>query len=413
MKRVFLFASFVCVSIFLHSINYFITFTGSGASTTVESVIVQNLTKGTTVTVPTGNVLNLSDVATSVDKVSDNVNGISVFPNPIQENATVSFYAKQTGPTLISAFSLDGRKIVSVNANLLQGNNSFTLSIPKGVYLLQVNGNGYSYNAKAISENSSNIIPQISTNSAQPISKPQKNKSAVTSMLYSSGDQLLYKGISGNYSTIVTDKPIASKTTDFEFIECKDGDGNYYPIVKIGTQVWMAENLKTTKYNDGNTIPFQVIVTPSDIYNWQYNTIGMYTTGGSGAFPYGGLYNWYTVITGKLSPLGWHVPTNIEWTTLSTYLGGELLAGGKLKETGVSHWKTPNTLATNETGFSALPGGYCFPVPTEFFNFGNWWSSTPNYNDISYGWALRYSNGSLGNGNYMYYCGLSIRCVKN
>jgi uncharacterized protein (TIGR02145 family) len=134
-----------------------------------------------------------------------------------------------------------------------------------------------------------------------------------------------------------------------------DADGNYYNIVTIGTQTWMAENLETTKYNDGNNIPnisdnvaWSNLTTPG--YCWYNNDDSTYKN------LYGALYNWYTVNRGKLCPIGWHVPTDAEWTTLTTYLGGESVAGGRLKETGTMHWVSPNVGAINETGFTALPG---------------------------------------------------------
>jgi uncharacterized protein (TIGR02145 family) len=132
-----------------------------------------------------------------------------------------------------------------------------------------------------------------------------------------------------------------------------DIEGNVYKTITIGTQTWMAENLKTIKYNDGTAIPlvtdaaWGTMTTPA--YCWYNNDAAYKDT-------YGAMYNWYTVNTGKLCPSGWHVPTDAEWTILTTYLGGVSVAGGKLKETGTTHWSI-NTGADNETGFTAVPGG--------------------------------------------------------
>ena len=136
-----------------------------------------------------------------------------------------------------------------------------------------------------------------------------------------------------------------------------DYDGNHYSSVLIGSQIWMAENLKTIKYNDGTAIPLVTDATEwSNLtthgYCWYNNDEATYGD------TYGALYNWYTVETGNLCPTGWHVPTDAEWTELIDYLGGESVAGGKLKETGTTHWNSPNPGATNETGFTTLPGGY-------------------------------------------------------
>ncbi len=154
-----------------------------------------------------------------------------------------------------------------------------------------------------------------------------------------------------------------------------DHDGNVYKTFLIGTQTWMAENLKTTKLNDGTSIPLVIdttswsnLATPA--YCW-YNNDPDYKN------PYGALYNWYTVNTGKLCPTGWHVPSDTEWTMMTNYLGGESLAGGKLKST--SGWNNPNTGATNETGFTAIPGGNRISSPGALFyglgDMGCWWTS--------------------------------------
>jgi uncharacterized protein (TIGR02145 family) len=159
----------------------------------------------------------------------------------------------------------------------------------------------------------------------------------------------------------------------------KDADGNVYTSVTIGTQVWMVENLKTTKYRNGDLIG---TTTPATLdisselapkYQWAYYGDE------SNVNAYGRLYTWYAVTdTRNVCPTGWHVPTDAEWTTLTTYLGGDSVAGGKLKETGITHWTTPNTGATNETGFTALPSGYRY-LDGSINNsglIGFWWSST-------------------------------------
>jgi uncharacterized protein (TIGR02145 family) len=157
-----------------------------------------------------------------------------------------------------------------------------------------------------------------------------------------------------------------------------DADGNVYHTLKIGTQIWMAENLKTTKYNDGTAIPlvtdnttWKNLSTPG--YCWYNNE------GPTFKYTYGALYNWYTVNTGKLSPKGWHVPTDAEWEILVTFLGGDTIAGGKMKETGTAHWLPPNKGSTNSSGFTALPSGGRSYVDGSFSGLGHstdFWSST-------------------------------------
>ena len=174
-----------------------------------------------------------------------------------------------------------------------------------------------------------------------------------------------------------------------------DIDGNEYGTVKIGDQWWMAENLKVTRYNDGTDIDY-----PVDNQDWMDRTTGAYNwynhnydTYGS---VYGALYNWHTIETGNLCPEGWVVPSDAEWTKLSDYLGGNDVAGGKLKSTRTEpaphpRWNSPNAGATNESGFSALPGsmrfyhgGYSenYPIGSR----GYYWTST-KIDDSEFAWS--------------------------
>lgn len=195
-------------------------------------------------------------------------------------------------------------------------------------------------------------------------------------------------------------------------------DGIEYKTVTIGTQTWMAENLRTTMYNDGTAIPE---VTDND--GWVALTTDAYcnlnnTTNVDTIATYGRLYNWYAVNTGKLCPTGWHVPTNSEWELLTNYLGDTSVAGGRLKETGTIHWNSPNTGATNETGFTALP------VSTRgdnglFYNFregGGWWSATPYQEGATSGATLYfviYNDNNVTKDYFYSWVGISVRCVKN
>ncbi len=194
-----------------------------------------------------------------------------------------------------------------------------------------------------------------------------------------------------------------------------DKDGNVYTSVTIGTQVWLVENLKTTKYNDGTSIPNVTDGTAWDnptggAYCWYQNDI-------SNKNLYGGLYNASTVTSGKLCPLGWHVPTHSEWQTLVGFAGGNMNAGGKLKETGTTHWNTPNTGATDEFGFKALPGGWR-SVGASFINLGNqgiWWTSTPGLQGYGLNaWDIETSKTSIDyETGYEPRFGMSVRCIKD
>jgi uncharacterized protein (TIGR02145 family) len=198
-----------------------------------------------------------------------------------------------------------------------------------------------------------------------------------------------------------------------------DIDGNVYHTVTIGTQVWMVENLKTTKYNDGASIP---LITDSAMwvnlttqgYCWYNNEPDTYKN------TYGALYNWSVVNTGKLGPTGWHVPTSAEWDALATYLGGDYVAGGKMKstgtiETGTGLWYSPNTNATNESGFTAVPaGGRKHNGTFSFIGYGGFlWSSSEGNEDNAWYRGLY----SIYNPLFTYYSskstGFSVRCVRD
>jgi len=197
-----------------------------------------------------------------------------------------------------------------------------------------------------------------------------------------------------------------------------DVDGNIYHYVVIGTQTWMGENLRTTKYNDGTAIPlvtqdsaWRQLITPG--YCWYNNDASNKNT-------YGALYNWYAVNTGKLAPTGWHIPTDAEWTILTIYLGGDTVAGGKMKSTGTIEagtglWYSPNTGATNKSGFSALPAGYRHGSGAFYESgyFTSWWSSSVDGDGDA--WDRRLYNTDsdvvrIGDGQFI---GVSVRCVRD
>ena len=198
----------------------------------------------------------------------------------------------------------------------------------------------------------------------------------------------------------------------------KDIDGNTYNTVQIGTQCWTKENLRVTKYRDGSIIPLDESGgTNGDGtgQTWSSRTTGTRTVYGHNATnlaTYGYLYNWYAAIDAKgLCPSGWHVPTDGDWTTLITYLGGESDNAGKMKSTGTTFWKIPNTGSTNESGFSALPGGIRGGIFASISEDGFWWSITQVNDGSSYFYGANYRSNYISNGGVPNYTGMSIRCV--
>jgi uncharacterized protein (TIGR02145 family) len=193
-----------------------------------------------------------------------------------------------------------------------------------------------------------------------------------------------------------------------------DIDGNVYYAVTIGTQVWLVENLKTTKYSNGDPIPN---VTGDS--QWNDLITGAYCNydnNDSNATTYGRLYNSYAVKDNrKIAPTGWHVPSDQEWTVLTDYFGGESIAGGKLKETGTEHWYNPNTGATNESGFTGLPGGFRYNAGwfDDIGRSGSWWTSTEDVRGHSWERWLYYGSPEVDRSVDNEALGFSIRCIKD
>jgi uncharacterized protein (TIGR02145 family) len=207
-----------------------------------------------------------------------------------------------------------------------------------------------------------------------------------------------------------------SFTTSSASTSVTDIDGNVYSTITIGNQVWMQENLKTKKYCNGDligtTTPDTLDISGENTpkYQWAYNGEE------SNVALYGRLYTWYAVTDSRgICPLGWHVPTDEEWTTLTTYLGGEDISGGKLKEIGTNHWVNPNMGATNETGFTALPSGYRQYYGTFYaIGYGGiWWSTTESSATNSLYRYVEYKYSNIYRLDYAKHGGFSVRCVKD
>jgi len=193
-----------------------------------------------------------------------------------------------------------------------------------------------------------------------------------------------------------------------------DSDNNLYNIIPIHNQCWMQENLKTTRLNDGTPIPlvennisWSNLMDPG--FSWYNNDNTSY------GHTYGALYNWYAVKTEKLCPLGWRVPTDEDWHKLNHNFGGPSEAGYKLKDIGTMYWSSPNTLATNESGFTALPGGErnYFGLYDRIGYAGNWWTTTEVDNFTAIVWNLRYNAGNTFRESASKRNGYSVRCIKN
>jgi len=266
-------------------------------------------------------------------------------------------------------------------------------------------------------------------------------------MIYTTGDRLIFTGISGNYKTVIPDIPSSDTTITFNFIACTDGNGNNYSVVQIGAekgngdppadkgiQNWMAENLRTTKYNDGTDIPLVTdgtawLYLTGPGYCWYNNSETAYKD------KYGALYNWYVVNTGKLCPPGWHAASHDEWTVMENFL----IANGYNYDETTSVNKISKALALpsdwisntqtgapgntdfpqkiNASGFSALPGGYRITMTGAPYKYMGekalYWTATEQSKSFSYFRQIDFNTTGVYQFNYDKRMGMSVRCIKD
>ncbi len=278
-----------------------------------------------------------------------------------------------------------------------------------------INNNGSSPDASAMLDVSSTtkgfLPPRMTTVQRNAISSPVEGL-----VIYNTDEKTLniYNGTSWSLTNPVV---CGNSFTD-------PRDNKVYTTVQIGTQCWMAKNMNIGLKIAGTTEQ----TNNSTVEKYCYNDDD------ANCNTYGGLYQWAEMVqylngatntatwspvpTGNvqgLCPTGWHIPTVAEWTTLTTFLGGESVAGGKLKETGTTHWQNPNEGATNESGFTALPAGYRYPDGTfdRIGYWGYWWSSTEY--DTGFAW-LRYMicfTGDVSSEGYFKSYGFSVRCLRD
>ena len=417
---------------------YSISFAGTGLST----VKVENLTTGLIVDVSAGDVLLLS-AGTGIPEVNNKKSSvIKVYPNPMTDKSTLEILPPIAGDAIISVCDMTGKVLTQFKGYVENYKQEFNLSgIKNGLHIITVQGNGYQFSEKLLSNGKSNGTTSITrvSNNLQMVAEKKsliesKGVRANVEMPYNAGEMLEFTAISGNNSTIMTYIPKADILINFVFIECKDGDNNYYPVVKINTQFWMARNLKTTTYRNGASIG-TTITSDKNIagetapaYQWAY--------GGneSNVATYGRLYTWYAVTDSRnLCPAGWHVPTDAEWTTLENYLldngynydgtttdnkYAKALASTKFWTSSTTTGVPGNTdypAKRNATGFAALPGGYRDRWGTFYYigNAGVFWSSTESSTTNAWGRSMYFSLPNVAPYNYYKHGGFSVRCVRD
>ena len=454
-KTIFLFFSVLVLISMTKAQDYQIDFAGTGASTTVDSVKVENLTQCTDKNLVGSNILHLTGTV-GINELSNSVdNTIRVYPNPTTGLCLIDFEAPVSGKASIGLYDITGRRISHIQELLAKGKQTYQLSwLGSGIYTLRIESDKYSFTAKIVSSNITAEISEIKHIETIPAQETpnialstENNKSlksikSIIDMQYTTGDLLKFTGFSGGiYKTVFMLVPTSSQTVTFNFVDCTDADGNHYVVVKIGTQIWMAENLNYGTY-----------VTAAAGQGGAGTQKYCYDNNTSNCTTYGGLYEWAEMMDGSAScngtapppdanaqcspvvqgicPAGWHVPSHYEWTLLEKNIGSNPSdfpydetttgwlgtdEGGNLKETCASHWASPNTGATNSSGWTALPGGNSWSGSfSPVGNNGYWWSATEA--DAAHAWTrhLYYSNATVSRGNGGDKLnGFSVRCVQD
>lgn len=426
MKTLLLLAAVFC-SVEVYSQSYFISFKGSGASTSVSTVRVENLTRETSVEFSGKAILCLT-YATSAGSIAVNKPDLMIYPNPVTESAVLEFTAPVPGDAALKIINMTGITLAGAGMFLENARHAFLITgLPQGIYVVSIEGKGYRYSAKLVSNNTSGGSPAIQkilggSGNLYPGPEPRDSRNVLTDtivMEYKTGDRLKFTAKSGEFSTVVIDIPGSDKVMDFEFVPCIDIDGNNYKVVKINNNYWMAENLRTTRYNNGIPIMHvtnNVIWERSGDYE-ERDFYCYYNDDTVKRDKFGNLYNFRAAgseQTRGICPVDWHIVNSIEFLDAiklyepDAYVLDEVLrAGSAFKETGTVNWDAPNTGATNESGFSALPGGIRNSAFTGLGNFGSWW--------LGYGHGFRLGNNSRRVDYWWdrYSGGHSIRCARD
>jgi uncharacterized protein (TIGR02145 family) len=417
----------------LNAQYYQINFAGTG-SNLVDSVRVQNLTQCIDTTFGGSNTLYLigaSGISKNESTVYDNV---SVYPNPSKGAFMINFESRIQSKAVIKIFDICGRMILKIKDYIPEGLNTYTLSgMSCGAYFITLETDTKKYCSRIISTGTGIGRPQLkhSVNNSDKIQintvKNKKtglnirNMNSIINMIYHTGDLIKFTGKSGNYRTVVMLVPTQSQTVTFYFVSCTDASGNSYAVVQIGTQLWMAENMKATKYRNGVNIP-----NVTDSATWGSITTGAYCDYHnllSEGLQYGHLYNGYACSdTQNIAPPGWHVSSDSEWTVLINYLGGVSIAGQKLKSNCNTRWAyCDTTWGTDLVGFTSLCANYR--------NAAGGWSLAPNNDHDCWFWTSTPGAGTnQGYANGLRWCyrdvfrtpgyifkrqGCSLRCVHN
>lgn len=344
--------------------------------------------------------------------------GLSVYPNPVVDQGSVRFHIENSGEVKILLHSITGQQVANIYTQLAAGEYECKITnLPSGVFVVSVNAPNQRQSAKFISQSFSKGSPSMFiVNSLDESDFKMADQTALKSIYFNPSDRLEITAYSGRIKTTQMIEPVFSSTILIDLTQCIDGDGNSYPTVQIDDQLWMAENLKTTSYSNGDPI---VYVADNGLWRnlnspafcWFGNDPEIYKD------IYGALYNGYAVDDSRnLCPAGWHVPTVEDWQSLQNYMSSnDISSKGGYFLRAENIWPEDSNNA-NFFGFEAKPSGLRYAHNGTFGHLGTharWWTSTSLSDRQAWNRYINFDKGYLGRGNYDKRYGYSIRCVKD
>jgi len=409
-----------------------ISFSVANGADKPDQVKVINTTKSITIILQGNDVLRLMDETTSVNTLEESNQKIMVYPNPVNDYSRVNIISHRDDILVLSLYDSQGKQIINQYFNVQEGKNSFSLQgLMQGIYILNASSSEASFSETIISTQSTNSLPEMKHVSNTPINQIIFNKSLeqnedIIELAFSQGDVLKITAFYNDQISNVYLSPETDQNVDFEEFNdfISDVDGNVYPTVTIGSQEWMAENLRVLSKPDG---------TPINYGAHSYNNDDSYIE------TYGLLYQWQAVMDSDsipeaqgICPSGWHIPSDIDWKTLESELGmnenqldiygwrgtdeGAQLAGHH------ELWdldELVNNPNFNTSGFEAKPSGYRYNGMDgeEYTNIGEeseWWSSTSGDLENSAISRMIFRNSSkIYRHESKIDIGKSVRCIKD
>ncbi len=352
--------------------DYLISFTGSGLGSTVDTVLVVNLSNGDSLLMSGADTLHLTSSA-GVQHFKGAGNELNIYPNPMNHSSTIDFFKVSPGITTIGIFDVAGRCIRKIVKHLPSGRHIFEISgLKAGIYFVQVNCGDNTFTGRLASAAGQALAPVLryrGTIESNLSVEKLKSATGIVQMLYFEGERILMKGCSNKHSRVITFVPEQNETIDFEFVECVDADDKHYPVVTIGEQTWMAENLN---YEAENSVCYD--------FDPEY------------CKKFGRLYDWATA--NIVCPEGWYLPGDLDWKILEGYVDSVFNIGDpewdnfgwrgfdvgkRLKSTAM--WDNDGS-GSNMFGFSALPSGGCDPWHTcGMIGYTSLWWTSDERND--------------------------------